>query len=95
VVLHVSPEAAAGGLLALVQDGDMIELDVPGRTLTLDVPADELARRTPPEALVQGFAKPQRGWEQLYVEHVQQADTGADLDFLVGASGPEVARESH
>jgi dihydroxy-acid dehydratase len=95
VVLHVSPEAAAGGLLALVQDGDMISLDVPARTVTLDVPADELDRRTPPEALVEGFAKPRRGWEQLYVEHVLQADTGVDLDFLVGRTGAAVARESH
>src|SRR6478735_7466374 len=95
VVLHVAPEAAAGGLLALVRDGDIIELDVANRTLHLDVSADELARRTPPQALVDGFAAPRRGWERLYVDHVQQADTGADLDFLVGATGPGVARESH
>ena len=95
VVLHVAPEAAAGGLLALVRDGDIIELDVANRRLHLDVSADELARRTPPQALVDGFAAPRRGWERLYVDHVQQADTGADLDFLVGATGPGVARESH
>ena len=95
VVLHVAPEAAAGGLLALVQDGDMIELDVPGRSLRLDVPDEELAQREAAAALVDGFAKPRRGWEQLYVEHVQQADTGVDLDFLLGRSGAEVARESH
>ncbi|MEO7754135.1 MAG: IlvD/Edd family dehydratase [Terracoccus sp.] len=95
VVLHVAPEAAAGGLLALVEDGDMIELDVPGRRLHLDVPDDELARRTPARPLVEGYAAPRRGWERLYVDHVQQADTGADLDFLVGATGPGVARESH
>jgi len=95
VVLHVAPEAAAGGLLALVQDGDIIELDVPARSLRLDVPDDELQRRQPPPALVDGFARPRRGWEQLYVDHVQQADTGVDLDFLVGGSGPKVARESH
>ncbi len=95
VVLHVAPEAAAGGLLALVQDGDIIELDVPGRRLHLDVPDDELARRTPARPLVEGYAAPRRGWERLYVDHVQQADTGADLDFLVGATGPGVARESH
>jgi dihydroxy-acid dehydratase len=95
VVLHVAPEAAAGGLLGLVQDGDVIELDVPGRTLHLDVPDDELAGRQPPAALVDAFARPHRGWEQLYVEHVQQADTGVDLDFLVGGSGSAVARESH
>ncbi len=95
VVLHVAPEAAAGGLLALVQDGDMIELDVPARRLHLDVPTEELERRQPPAALVDGFARPRRGWEQLYVAHVQQADTGVDLDFLVGHSGSAVARESH
>jgi dihydroxyacid dehydratase/phosphogluconate dehydratase len=95
VVLHVAPEAAAGGLLGLVQDGDPIVLDVPRRLLQLDVPADELALRTPSAALVEGFAAPQRGWERLYVEHVLGADTGADLDFLVGSSGPGVARESH
>ncbi|MCU1473207.1 IlvD/Edd family dehydratase [Amnibacterium sp.] len=95
VVLHVSPEAAAGGTLALVQDGDPIVLDVPNRTITLDVPEEELARRTPPPALVEGFASAERGWQKLYIEHVQQADTGADLDFLVGASGSAVARESH
>jgi dihydroxy-acid dehydratase len=95
VVLHVAPEAAAGGLLALVQDGDIIELDVANRTLHLDVPEEEIARRRPPQTLVDGFAAPRRGWERLYVDHVQQADTGADLDFLVGASGPGVARESH
>ena len=95
VVLHVAPEAAAGGLLALVQDGDIIELDVANRTLHLHVPEEEIARRRPPQTLVDGFAAPRRGWERLYVDHVQQADTGADLDFLVGATGPGVARESH
>jgi dihydroxy-acid dehydratase len=95
VVLHVSPEAAAGGTLALVQDGDEIVLDVPNRSIVLDVPEEELARRTPSPALVAGFAKADRGWERLYIEHVQQADTGADLDFLIGASGAEVLRESH
>ena len=95
VVLHVSPEAAAGGLLALVQDGDPIVLDVPRRLLQLDVPEEELARRTAASTVTDAFASPTRGWERLYVDHVQQADTGADLDFLVGASGPGVARESH
>jgi dihydroxy-acid dehydratase len=95
VVLHVAPEAAAGGLLALVQDGDPIVLDVPRRLLQLDVPEDELIRRTPAPTVTEAFASPDRGWQRLYVDHVQQADTGADLDFLVGASGPGVARESH
>ena len=95
VVLHVAPEAAAGGPLGLVQDGDEIVLDVPNRSIVLDVADDELARRTPSPALVAGFASATRGWERLYIEHVQGADTGADLDFLVGASGAEVTRESH
>ena len=96
VVLHVAPEAAAGGLLALVRTGDPIVLDVPGRRLQLDVPDEELAAREPPRGRRRRrFAAPTRGWERLYVDHVLQADTGADLDFLVGASGPRVARESH
>jgi dihydroxy-acid dehydratase len=95
VVLHVAPEAAAGGLLALVKDGDPIVLDVPRRLLRLDVPEQELARRSPPRTVTEAFASADRGWERLYIDHVQQADTGADLDFLVGASGPRVARESH
>jgi len=95
VVLHVAPEAAAGGPLALVRTGDFITLDVEARRLDVDVSADELARRTPDKATVAGFANPRRGWERLYVDHVLQADTGADLDFLVGSSGSEVSRESH
>ncbi|MGI5423474.1 IlvD/Edd family dehydratase [Streptomyces sp. CA-179760] len=95
VVLHVAPEAAAGGPLALVRTGDFIALDVEARRIDVDVPADELARRSPGKATVTGFANPRRGWERLYVDHVLQADTGADLDFLVGSSGSEVTRESH
>jgi dihydroxy-acid dehydratase len=95
VVLHVTPEAAAGGPLALVRTGDWIELDVRARRIDLDVPPDELAARTANPATLAGFASPARGWERLYVDHVQQADTGADLDFLVGSSGSKVSRESH
>jgi dihydroxy-acid dehydratase len=95
VVLHVAPEAAAGGPLALVRDGDPVVLDVPGRRLDLDVPAEELARRKPSEATMAAAAAPVRGWERLYVEHVMQADKGADLDFLIGGSGDQVSRESH
>jgi len=95
VVLHVTPEAAAGGPLALVQTGDVIALDVPARRLDLEVPPEELRRRTPSRATTAGFASPRRGWERLYVDHVQQADTGADLDFLVGSSGAAVSRDSH
>ncbi|SEP98747.1 dihydroxy-acid dehydratase [Streptomyces sp. yr375] len=95
VVLHVAPEAAAGGPLALVRTGDLVTLDVAARRLDVDVPDAELARRTPDSATVTGFATPRRGWERLYVDHVLQADTGADLDFLVGSSGSEVSRESH
>jgi dihydroxy-acid dehydratase len=70
-------------------------LDVPRRLLQLDVDEEELVRRTPDSTLTSAFAAPDRGWQRLYVDHVQQADTGADLDFLVGASGPGVPRESH
>ncbi len=93
VVLHVSPEAAAGGTLALVKNGDFIELDVPARRLHLDVSDEELALRReswePPKQTRKG------GYQQLYVDHVMQADQGADLDFLVGCRGAEVPRESH
>ena len=95
VVLHVTPEAAAGGPLGLVRTGDWISLDVRGKRLDLEVPTDELAKRTPNQATLDGFAAPRRGWEQLYVEHVMQADSGADLDFLRGGSGSKVSRESH
>ncbi|MDH4450861.1 MAG: dihydroxy-acid dehydratase [Rhodoferax sp.] len=91
-VLHTSPEAAAGGPLAVVQNGDMIELNVPERKLHLEVSDEELARRL---AAWQAPEKPKRGWYKLYVETVQQAHLGADLDFLVGASGAAVPRESH
>ncbi len=93
VVLHVAPEAAAGGPLALVETGDWIELDVGARRLHLDVPDDELARR---RAALATFQSPYvRGWEKLYIDHVLQADQGVDLDFLVGGSGDYVPRESH
>jgi dihydroxy-acid dehydratase len=95
VVLHVAPEAAAGGPLGLVETGDYVVLDVPGRRLDVDVPADELASRRPSAAMVDGFAAPLRGWERLYVDHVLQADRGADLDFLLGSSGSAVTRDSH
>lgn len=95
VVLHVAPEAAAGGPLARVRTGDWITLDVPARRLDVEVPADELAAREPAPAMTEALASPRRGWEQLYVTTVQGADTGADLDFLIGSSGHAVARESH
>ena len=93
VVLHIAPEAAVGGPLALVRTGDWIELDVPARSLALQVSDDELARRragwSPPEMPVT------RGYQRLYLDHVQQANLGADLDFLVGASGHDVPRDNH
>src|SRR3954454_3144347 len=95
VVLHVTPEAAAGGPLALVQTGDMIVLDVPNRRLDVEMADDELNARIPDAATVNAFAHPNRGWEALYVRTVSQAHTGADQDFLIGSSGPEVSRESH
>jgi dihydroxy-acid dehydratase len=95
VVLHVSPEAAAGGPLGRIRSGDYVNLDVPARRLELDIPDAELAGRAPAEAAIRAYAQPSRGWESLYVRTVQQANTGADLDFLLGASGDRVSRESH
>jgi dihydroxy-acid dehydratase len=93
VVLHVAPEAAAGGNLALVENGDLIELDVEARRLQLDVGDEELnsrrAKWRPPQSQYD------RGYYKLYIDHVTQADKGADLDFLVGRSGVTVNRESH
>jgi dihydroxy-acid dehydratase len=93
VVLHACPEAAVGGTLALVHDGDMIELDVAKRRLHLDVTDEELARRRAewraPEPQMKG------GYQELYVQRVMQANVGADFDFLVGCRGNEVPRESH
>lgn len=92
-ILHVSPEAAEGGVLALVQNGDLIELDVPNRTITLHVSDEELTKR-------KKNWKPlpmhmQRGYWHLYQQNVQQAHLGADLDFLRGKSGSTVTRDSH
>jgi L-arabonate dehydrase len=93
VVLHVTPEAAIGGPLALVRTGDWIELDVPARRLHLDVPEEELEKR---RADWQPPAPPtDRGWARLYVDHVTQANQGCDLDFLIGRTGSAVARQSH
>jgi dihydroxy-acid dehydratase len=93
VVLHVSPEAAVGGPLALMKTGDFVELDVPARSLHLDVPDEELERRraawSPPPP------KASSGYTWLYIEHVVQADKGADFDFLQGARGHGVPRDSH
>ena len=92
VVLHVAPEAAVGGPLALVQTGDMIELDVAARRLHLEVPDEELRRR---KSAWKAPEPPQRGWYRLFHDHVLQADQGMDLDFLVGSSGAAVPRDNH
>jgi L-arabonate dehydrase len=93
VVLHTAPEAAVGGPLALVENGDMIELDVAKRSLHLDVPDAELQRR---RAAWKGFQSPhQSGYAKLYVDHVMQADKGVDFDFLLGCRGAPIPRESH
>lgn len=93
VVLHVSPESAIGGTFALVKDGDMIELDVENRKLHLDISDEELQKRrkawSPPEPMAS------RGYVKFYIDHVQQADLGADLDILQGGSGSEVTRDLH
>lgn len=95
VILHVAPEAAAGGPLALVRTGDLVTVDVEKRVLSVDVSDEELAARRATGATEAAYAAPARGWARLYVDHVMQADTGADLDFLVGSSGSGVGRESH
>ena len=95
VVLHVSPEGALGGPLAKLQNGDVIELNVPARTLNVKITDAELAARTPSAAMTEALARPVRGWEHLYIEHVEQAHLGADLDFLRGATGSKTPRESH
>jgi dihydroxyacid dehydratase/phosphogluconate dehydratase len=93
VVLHVSPEAAAGGPLAHIMTGDWVTLDVSSRRLDFEVDSAELARR---RARWTAPANPySRGYARLYVDHVLQADQGADLDFLVGASGSDVPRDNH
>lgn len=93
VILHAAPEAAVGGPLAVVRSGDMIEVDVPARRLHLDVPEAEISRRL---ASWRATAEPpSSGYARLFHEHVQQADTGADFDFLRGCRGREVPRDSH
>jgi dihydroxy-acid dehydratase len=93
VVLHVSPESSIGGVLALVQDGDMIELDVAARRLHLDVTDEALAERkarwAPPEPAAV------RGYVRFYIDHVQQAHLGADMDLLRGGSGADVKGDLH
>ena len=93
VVLHVAPEAAAGGPLALVRSGDMIEVDVEGRSLHVELPVEELEIRKMQWEPAKLESK--RGYVRLYIEHVNQADQGCDLDFLVGGSGSAVPRENH
>ena len=93
VVLHVSPESAAGGVLALVENGDMIELDVANRRLHLDVPTDILQERK--AKWLVPIPMTARGYVKFYIDHVQQAHRGADLDILVGNSGDTVTRDLH
>jgi dihydroxy-acid dehydratase len=95
VVLHVSPEGAAGGPLSKIRTGDWIVLDVPGRRVEVELTEDELRDRPVARAMAEAVAQPRRGWELLYVNSVQGAETGADLDFLLGSSGSQVGRESH
>ena len=93
VFLHASPESAVGGNLGLVQNGDVIEVDVPNRSIHLHVSDEELAeRRKNWKPIDLGY---DRGYTKMYINTVMQADKGADLDFLVGKSGHEVKRESH
>jgi len=93
VVLHVTPEAAAGGTLAIIEDGDMITLDVANRILHVELTDEEIARRKKEKKQTVVFQ--QRGYVYLYQQHVEQANLGADMDFLRGSSGSEVTRDSH
>jgi dihydroxy-acid dehydratase len=95
VVLHVAPESAAGGPLSKIQSGDIIELDVSARTLNVKLSESELGARLVSPSTENAYASPDRGWQKIYVDHVMQADSGADLDFLIGSSGSDVTRESH
>jgi dihydroxy-acid dehydratase len=95
VVLHTAPEAAAGGPLSKVQTGDPIVLNVPDRRLDVDIPTEELNARQGSPTAAKAYASADRGWKRLYIDHVLQADQGADLDFLVGGSGHEILREAH
>jgi dihydroxyacid dehydratase/phosphogluconate dehydratase len=97
VVLHVAPEAAAGGPLAIVRDGDWIALDSAASKLHLEVSDDEIARRQAERAATatQAATVPKGGYQQLYIDRVLQADEGCDFDFLVGCRGAEVPKHSH
>jgi dihydroxy-acid dehydratase len=95
VILHVAPEAAAQGPLAVVRDGDEIELDAYARTLNLLVADSEIERRLAERRAAEVEAAPSRGYVRLYLDHVLQADKGCDFDFLLGSSGSLVTRESH
>jgi dihydroxy-acid dehydratase len=95
VILHVAPEAEAGGPLAIVETGDEILFDGPARKLELLVPEKEIEARLAKWRAARPAPKYSRGYYKLYIDHVLQADQGCDLDFLVGASGADVERESH
>ena len=95
VVLHAAPECAAGGPLGRLRDGDIVLLDVQARVVQAEVDEGQWSSRTVSTAAADAFAAPLRGWERLYVDHVMQADTGADLDFLIGGTGSHVGRASH
>jgi dihydroxyacid dehydratase/phosphogluconate dehydratase len=95
VVLHVAPEAAVGGPLALIQNGDRITLDVPGRSLELHVDTAELEKRLENWQAPEVPEDEQRGYALLYRRYVTQADTGADFEFLVGKSGAKLPKSSH
>jgi dihydroxy-acid dehydratase len=93
IVLHVSPEAALGGKFSLIESGDIITLDVPNRRLNINITEEEFAKRKKRFHFLPPLAN--RGYVKLYIDHVQQAHLGADLDFLIGGSGSTVVRDSH
>jgi L-arabonate dehydrase len=94
VVLHVAPEAMAGGPLGVVKDGDWIELDCACGKLNLDISDAEMAERLAARAQT-AVPGPKSGYQQLYIDHVLQADEGCDFDFLVGSRGSAVPKHSH
>lgn len=95
VILHVSPESAAGGPISRIRTGDIVELDVKARTINVKISDAEFESRTSSQVAADSYANPERGWQRMYIDHVNQAHKGADLDFLVGSSGATVTRESH
>ena len=93
VILHTAPEAAVKGPLAAVQNGDLIEIDVNQGSMNLNVDEETIKNRLNKYNPI--LPKISGGYQKMYIDHVMQADKGADLDFLIGKRGAEVKRHSH